>query len=759
MKKSLFGYRNKRKRNGMCLLCIVIMLVTLVSGFGIQAAQARERSGVEIEFSEEELAYIAQGKEIRLVNFVTRAPLSYKEDGELRGISIDIMKWIETNTGMKFAYLELPAGANPVEYMLAGNCDVAVGVFHYGENTSNPDIVLTQPFFTSDMVLVAKRGASIDMSKSLKVLVTKGYLMGYQFLKDTYPNYEVEYADNTEAALKALQRGEADLVFQSVYVIDEFLKRPSYRDLMLYKSSVAQEALACAVTVGEDEVLAGIFNKAITAMPEEYTRQLIVDYTITRMYYPSFAEQIENNPILFLAMGILVIVLIVVAVLFVRLKNRSKIMQMMVKNEEYLKNITNNIHGGLVTITKKDDFRVAYANDRFWSVVNGEDDVTPKPDSLFLDFVCDEDREKVEKGLRWAWSTAEMIELKFSIKSSGGIKPILLNGARNNDLNGQRNITCVLIDFSREQMLKEALEDEKEMYRIFMEDSKDVVFYGDAKTNEYTWPPYYKERFGIAPPRRIADGSEEAAFGTIIDEGDLPLFLAALEELRTGKKKPELQIRLKVAGGISRWHKVKLSSMEKNGKVYRMLGRMTDVDKEVNRMKQLSDASMRDKLTGLYNKNAFYALVRKFMEDDGEKGILLFFDLDNFKNVNDQMGHLAGDEILIGVAAGMKRIFRSDDIVARFGGDEFIIFVKDSDEKIAADKIGCLQEEIRQIKKACNAEHTGLSACIGVSVYPDDDTDVEQLVSKADSAMYYVKEHGKNGFAFYKNVVKNMVDK
>ena len=758
MKKTLFRECNKRKVNIMRILCAALIIITFVSGLEIQIAQARDVSRVEIEFSEEELAYIAQEKELRLANFSVRAPLSYTEDGELHGICVDIMKWIETNTGLHFTYLEIPAGGNPVDYITQGDADVAVGVLRYGGNTNNPDIMLTDTFFESDMVLVAKKGAAIDMSKPLKVFVSKGYRMGYQFMKDSYPDYDVVYAKSTEEALHALQNGTADLMLQSVYVIDEFLKRPAYSDLMLYKSSVAQEELTCAVLADEDKVLVDILNKAIAAMPEEYTRQLVVDYTITRMYYPTFAEQIENNPMLFIAMGVVLLVLIVAAVLFVRLQSRSTMMRLMSKNEEYLQNITNNIHGGLVIITKKDDFRVTYANDRFWNVVSGECDATPKTDSLFLDFICDEDKSKVDAGLKRAWTSGEMIELKFNIKDGNTKKPILLNGTRGDDSNGQRNITCVLIDFSREQMLKEALEDEKEMYRIFMEDSKDIVFYGDIKTNEYIWPPFYKERFGIDPPGKIADGNEQEAFGTVIVQEDLTLFITALEALKTGKKQPELRMRLKTADGRNRWHKVKLSCMEKNGTVYRILCRMTDIDKEVNHMKQLSDASMRDKLTGLYNKNAFYALVKKFIEDNGKKGILLFLDLDNFKNVNDQLGHLAGDEVLIGVAGSMKNIFRSDDIVARFGGDEFIIFVKDSDEKIAADKIQYLREEIMRIKEECRAENTGLSACVGVSIYPDDAEGIEHLVSKADEAMYYVKQHGKNGYAFYKDV-KNIVDK
>lgn len=755
MKKSLFSKNNKF--NGICGLCILIMVVIFACSFGRITVRARDIARVEIEWNEEELAYIAQNRELRLANFISRAPVSYEEGGELHGISIDIMKWIEVNTGLHFIYLELPAGVNPVDYLMQGNADVAVGVLSYGENRNNPNIMLTNSFFSSDVVLVAKKGAAIDMSKPLKVLVAKGYRMGYQYLTDTYPNYEVEYADSMEAALKAVQKGEADLVFQSVYVMDEYLKRPSYSDLMLYKSSVTQEELACAVVADADPVLVAILNKAIAAMPEEYTRQLIVDYTITRMYYPTLSEQIANNPMLFAAIGVIILVLIIMVILMARLLNRSKVMRIMSQNEEYLKNITNNINGGLVIITKKDGFRVAYANDRFWSTVFHEANMPQRSDRLFLDFVCDEDRMRVEAGLKRAWTGTNMIELKFNLKGSEQNKPVLLNGARNNDLNGQQNITCVLIDFSREQLLKETLEEEKEMYKLFMEDSRDIVFYCDVKTHEYTWPPFYEERFGIVPPRFVYDGKEKEAFSAIIADEDLALFIRAMDALKGSSKKSEMSVRLKTADGY-KWHRVKLSSMEKNGKIYRTLGRMTDIDKEVNQMRQLSDASMRDKLTGLYNKNTFYTLVDKYIKDNGKRAILLFFDLDNFKSVNDQMGHLAGDEILINVADSIKHIFRSDDIVARFGGDEFIIFVKDSDEKIASGKIQSLREEITRIKQEYHAENTGLSACIGVSIYPGDAQDVEQLVAKADEAMYYVKQNGKDGHAFY-NDVKNLTDK
>lgn len=165
-----------------------------------------------------------------------------------------------------------------------------------------------------------------------------------------------------------------------------------------------------------------------------------------------------------------------------------------------------------------------------------------------------------------------MIELKFNLKGSEQNKPVLLNGARNNDLNGQQNITCVLIDFSREQLLKETLEEEKEMYKLFMEDSRDIVFYCDVKTHEYTWPPFYEERFGIVPPRFVYDGKEKEAFSAIIADEDLALFIRAMDALKGSSKKSEMSVRLKTADGY-KWHRVKPAAWRRTG---RYTGRLAE---------------------------------------------------------------------------------------------------------------------------------------------------------------------------------------
>lgn len=739
-----------RKRIHVFLPGILILFIVLSTICVTLVVQASETENVEIDLTSEEYQYISQNEEIRLALLVTRPPFSFiDEKGELSGIYRDIMKWVQENTGLNFSYIMVPAGENPVDFVTEGNADVAVGVFNYGDNLTNPDIMMTDTFFASDMVLVAKKGASIDMSKSLKVLVSKGYRMGYQYLTDTFPNYEIDYAENVEESLKALQRGEADLAFQNVYVMNEYLIRPSYNDLSLFKSSLTDEKLACAVSVNENALLVSILNKAFAAMPDEFVWQLIVNYTITKMYYPSLSEYIKNNQLLFISVLLVVLSIPIALFLYMRLQNRKKMMNIILESEEQLRSITNNISGGVVSIEKNNDFVIQYANDCFFYLVGIDKHLYEESDKRFMNFVVSSDRILVSSAFEQIWRTERPIEIKFSIQKEDTTLPVLLKGRIYNNLDGRKNILCILIDIQREESLKEAIEDEKEMYRIFVDESKDIIFYVDWVTKEFYWPDYWESRFGYTPPKSFDLGDELAPLTQIVVKEDIPVLHKVINSLKMGEPSVEAVMRLRFSSGLYKWHRIQVKRMEKNKHLYRLLGKMTDIDSEMRQMQQLSDASMRDKLTGLYNKTAFYTLVSETISDKNEKGVLMFLDLDNFKSVNDLMGHLVGDEILVSVAASLKNVFRSDDIIARFGGDEFVVYVKGIDEKAAANKILCLRDEVVRIKKECKAEETGLSVCIGVSVYPSDADKVEELIQKADEAMYYVKQNGKDGFAFY----------
>jgi diguanylate cyclase (GGDEF)-like protein len=126
----------------------------------------------------------------------------------------------------------------------------------------------------------------------------------------------------------------------------------------------------------------------------------------------------------------------------------------------------------------------------------------------------------------------------------------------------------------------------------------------------------------------------------------------------------------------------------------------------------------------------------------------MFIDLDGFKDVNDTLGHDAGDYVLQQVAKRLLSCVRETDTVTRFGGDEFLII---------ATEINAPENVVQIAKKVIhlvsqpiifNGRQSVVSASIGIALFPDDGTDMDQLIKKADEAMYRVKKGGKNGFRF-----------
>jgi len=159
-----------------------------------------------------------------------------------------------------------------------------------------------------------------------------------------------------------------------------------------------------------------------------------------------------------------------------------------------------------------------------------------------------------------------------------------------------------------------------------------------------------------------------------------------------------------------------------------------------------------DKLTGLANRELFRDRLHQAMsraERAGKLVALLFLDLDRFKSVNDTLGHLAGDELLVEVATRLKTCVRKSDTIARLGGDEFTVILEGIDAPVDAE-IVC-----RKIIKSLEAplllhnHEIYVTTSIGVTFFPTDDIDLNGLLRNADAAMYRAKEEGRNKFHLF----------
>jgi diguanylate cyclase (GGDEF)-like protein len=191
--------------------------------------------------------------------------------------------------------------------------------------------------------------------------------------------------------------------------------------------------------------------------------------------------------------------------------------------------------------------------------------------------------------------------------------------------------------------------------------------------------------------------------------------------------------------------------LDDQGKIVSILSFVQDVSSRIQAEERLQFMATRDALTGLPNRLLLHERLAQAIAQakrSGRRVGVLFIDLDRFKNVNDTLGHRIGDELLKHVTQALSAALRETDLLARLGGDEFMVIVEDFDDPTVLGRIAQkMQDAIAQPFQI--EEHAiYVTSSIGISVYPDDSVDPEELLKHADVAMYRSKELGRNNYTF-----------
>jgi diguanylate cyclase (GGDEF)-like protein/PAS domain S-box-containing protein len=189
-----------------------------------------------------------------------------------------------------------------------------------------------------------------------------------------------------------------------------------------------------------------------------------------------------------------------------------------------------------------------------------------------------------------------------------------------------------------------------------------------------------------------------------------------------------------------------------DGQIENYIAIFTDISERKKSRERLDFLAHHDSLTELPNRtllNDRLEMAINTAKRRQEKVGLLFIDLDRFKNINDSLGHAAGDQILRQTALRLKKVIRNDDTVARLGGDEFVVLLpRVHDERDLAEVAIKVREEL--LKPYLVEEMPlHLSPSIGIAIYPEDGSSPSELIKNADAAMYLAKEKGRNNYQFY----------
>lgn len=193
--------------------------------------------------------------------------------------------------------------------------------------------------------------------------------------------------------------------------------------------------------------------------------------------------------------------------------------------------------------------------------------------------------------------------------------------------------------------------------------------------------------------------------------------------------------------GAPRWHRIDLAYVNNEYTI----GRLSDINKEVRQRTLLEHEASHDALTGMMNRSALQVRIQNHLQHE-KNGVFLLLDLDNFKMVNDTMGHHEGDKVLQSFAAFLDINFRIEDYKARLGGDEFVVFLPARiTEDVLRDKLEQFMLDIyKQIFIKYRQCH--LSVSIGAAYATENLQSFEALYREADQAMYVAKHSGKNNF-------------
>jgi diguanylate cyclase (GGDEF)-like protein/PAS domain S-box-containing protein len=294
--------------------------------------------------------------------------------------------------------------------------------------------------------------------------------------------------------------------------------------------------------------------------------------------------------------------------------------------------------------------------------------------------------------------------------------------------------------------MQEALRESEERFALATRGSKDGLWDWDIRTNQIYYSPRWKAMIGFGE-EAFGDNPEDWFSRVHPDDIDkLQIDIHAHLDRNTSHFENEHRILHK--DGSYRWLYCRGQAVwDSNGQAQRIAGSITDITDRKTSEQKLLHYAFYDKLTGLPNRALFIDHLGQAIERARRRPdylfAVLFLDLDRFKDVNDSLGHMAGDELLVSVGQILQNRMRATDTVARLGGDEFVILLEDIREPRNAVQIADWIHGVLSKPFYLHQHEVYITASIGIVLNEADYKTPDDVMRDADIAMYHAKGHGK----------------
>ena len=387
------------------------------------------------------------------------------------------------------------------------------------------------------------------------------------------------------------------------------------------------------------------------------------------------------------------------------------------------------------------------------------DEVTYTFHNHLVELILPEDRPMFLEKLPQAnaSSTESEFACRFSHKDGRQIWA-LVKCRRITDSQGNGYFCGILTDISYSKAAQDDLKKHLDQLNIILSQTENIIFEWDLETDTIFFSDTWERIFGY-PPLTKDFGKSVSGATTHLHPDDVPLLFHHLQVLKSGTSYQAVDARIARADGQYLWCRFRATAVRgSGGEVRKLVGIIINIDDEKRETSALKKQAERDSLTKLLNKQAAYEKATEYLSSsaDGVNCVLMIIDLDHFKHVNDQYGHMVGDSVLTQCAKEIRRLFRPTDVVARIGGDEFLVLMKDiADRNLVQARCSQLISAFRNILRPY-LQANSLSCSIGAAFAPDHGTTYFDLFVAADRALYHAKGLGKNQYTFYNSDIASL---
>ncbi len=381
--------------------------------------------------------------------------------------------------------------------------------------------------------------------------------------------------------------------------------------------------------------------------------------------------------------------------------------------------------------------------------------------SSYINAMHPDDRQKAIK--HWYACTAKGANFQFTFRSAAKTKNKLLS-IHAEPLIENKVITAyigIVEDVTTINETERKLYLSQQRYELAAKGASAGVWDWDISNNEVFYSTKFTELLGFD---NLAFGCDFASFTEQIHPDDIKQFNASLKvHLADPFEAFDIEVRMYSAKQQELWfHIVGEAMRDEKGNPYRMVGSMSDITEKKQSQQVIWHQANFDALTQLPNRNMFTDRLNQEIaksKRSGDKFALLFIDLDHFKEVNDTMGHNAGDLLLVEVSERLKIILRETDTVARIGGDEFTALLCNIHNLADVENIASKLIQAIEMPFYINNESIFISASIGITLFPEHSEKMEELLRFADQAMYLSKEEGRKQYRHFNKTLQEKSEK